>query len=218
MPRNLHVSRAALLLLVLAALVLSGCGTSPRQQADKSPEAAASAPSPPTVTVTRTATPNSPRLSSAGTGHGAEEGLGHEGATVAPSTPKLAAPTYDLSGMDMPGFVTPSHNIGCLFDHYDGAHVRCDRRELDRAPAGKPADCQLDWGHAVELARGGRGRLACVGDTVLELHGQTDGSRVLQYGETARYRGIVCTSRETGLSCTSRAHGFTISRAAIRVF
>jgi hypothetical protein len=125
----------------------------------------------------------------------------------------------DLSGHDLPGFTTPSGNIGCLFDHYRRARVRCDRLQLDGAPPAKPADCDFDWGHSVELTAGSRAALACVSDSVMGLQGETDGTRVLPYGDAVRYRGIVCRSQETGLRCSTRGgHGFDISRAAIRVW
>lgn len=221
MLRNVRAHPRTLVAPLAAALLLLGaCGVNVGTRSDDGSEAK---PSAPTVTVTRTAAPApSPTGESPGA---ADEGSGlDEGAHTAtptpevPSPPRSFRPTYDLSRQDLPGFVTPSGNIGCLFDHYDGPHVRCDRREFDHPPVDKPADCDFDWGHAVELARGRRGSLACVGDTVLGLPGQTDGSRVLQYGETARYRGILCTSRETGLTCRALGHGFIVSRASIRVF
>jgi hypothetical protein len=49
------------------------------------------------------------------------------------------------------------------------------------------------------------------------LQGETDGSRVLPYGDSVTYRGIVCTSTEQGLRCSARGHGFVISRATISV-
>jgi hypothetical protein len=213
--RNLH-RRFTLLPLLAAVVVLGACGVSVGPKSAQTPEAK---PSAPTVTVTRTATPAPTRDHSNGAGHHGDEGLDHAGtATVPPSTPRTAKPTYDLSSMSLPGFTSPSGNIGCLFDDSDGPYVRCDRSQYDWAPGGKPADCHLDWGHAVELIRGHRGEAVCAGDTVMGQKGATDGSRVLQYGETALYRGILCTSQETGVTCAADAHGFAISRAAIRVF
>lgn len=144
--------------------------------------------------------------------------------TPAPITPTKArqpvpkpAPV-DLSGYDMPGFSTPSGNIGCLFDSYNGPHVRCDRLRMDRVPSAKPADCDYDWGHSVELSAGDRAALACTSDSVMGQQGETDGTRALAYGDSVRYRGILCTSTRQGLRCsTSGGHGFLLSRATITV-
>lgn len=141
-----------------------------------------------------------------------------------PITPTKARRTVpkpapvDLSGYDMPGFSTPSGNIGCLFDSYNGPHVRCDRLRMDGVSSAKPADCDFDWGHSVELSAGDRAALACTSDSVMGQQGETDGTRALSYGDSVRYRGIVCTSTRQGLRCsTSGGHGFLLSRATITV-
>jgi hypothetical protein len=133
--------------------------------------------------------------------------------------PRLPKPApVDLSGYDMPGFTTPSGNIGCLFEDLQGAHVRCDRLEHTGELPPKPADCDFDWGHSVELSVGRRAELACTSDSVMGLQGETDGARELPYGDSVRYRGITCTSTETGLRCrTSGGHGFVLARASVRV-
>jgi hypothetical protein len=157
---------------------------------------------------------------------------GQETVTVTASPESDASPTYeveikqlpqrpppvDLSSYDVPGFTTPSGNIGCQFDDYQGAHVRCDRLEMTSVPGGKPADCVFDWGHSVELSVGDRGALACTSDSVMGQQGETDGTQALPYGDSVRYRGIVCTSTKQGLRCSTRGgHGFLLSRATIRV-
>ena len=88
---------------------------------------------------------------------------------------------------------------------------------MDRVPGGKPVDCDFDWGHSVELTAGARGALACTSDSVMGQPGETDGSRAVPYGDSVRYRGIVCTSTKAGLTCISQGHGFQLSRAAITV-
>ncbi len=96
--------------------------------------------------------------------------------------------------------------------------MRCDRLQMDSVPGGKPADCEFDWGHSVELTVGDRGALACTSDSVMGQQGETDGSRALPYGDSVRYRGIVCTSTKQGLRCTTRGgHGFLLSETTIRV-
>lgn len=138
-----------------------------------------------------------------------------------PTKTRAAAPKpapVDLSGYDMPGFSTPSGNIGCLFDSYNGPHVRCDRLRMDGVPSAKPVDCDFDWGHSVELSAGDRAALACTSDSVMGQQGETDGTRALPYGDSVRYRGILCTSTRQGLRCsTSGGHGFLLSRATITV-
>lgn len=135
------------------------------------------------------------------------------------SLPRAArSRALDLSAVDGPGFTTPSGNLGCLFDDHRGAHVRCDRLQMDRVPAGRPAGCDFDWGHSVELYATGPGALACTSDTVMGIGGETDGSRVLPYGDAVRYRGIACLSTERGLLCVNGfGHGFTLARRGISV-
>lgn len=199
------------LVLGLTAACGVSVGTSKDTAAtpDEAPDGAtvtASASPEPGATPTPTATPTAPAQT----------------ATRGPLTPFLPesgkpAPV-DLSDYDMPGFTTPSGNIGCLFDDYNGGHVRCDRLAMDSVPGGKPDDCDFDWGHSVELSAGGRGALACTSDSVMGLPGETDGSRSLPYGDSVYYRGITCTSTTTSLRCrTGGGHGFLLSRAVIRV-
>jgi len=201
--------RPLLTFVTLAGLcVASGCGTDSTQQ----PSSQANVPPSPATTVTVTATPEPSPEPSAETSPATTPKP-----TPKPTTRPKAAPV-DLSRYDLPGFTTPSGNIGCQFDSYQGAHVRCDRLQMDSVPGGKPADCDFDWGHSVELSAGGRGALACTSDSVMGQQGETDGTRALPYGDSVRYRGIVCTSTRQGLRCsTSGGHGFLLSRATIRV-
>ena len=107
-------------------------------------------------------------------------------------------------------FQTPSHGIACALQ---GGTLRCDVRSL-RHPAPRPASCDLDFGDSVLLARHGRARWLCHGDTVLDPR-----ARVLRYGRTWRRGGLTCTSRRTGLTCRNRSgHGFRLSRQAQRRF
>ena len=87
---------------------------------------------------------------------------------------------------------------------------------MDTVPPGKPADCDFDWGHSVELTPGRPGALACTSDSVMGQQGETDGSRTLPYGDSVTYHGILCTSTRQGLRCHASGHGFLISRATIR--
>ncbi len=96
--------------------------------------------------------------------------------------------------------------------------MRCDRLKLQGTPSGRPADCDFDWGHSVEMSTGKRAALACTSDSVMGMQGETDGARSLPYGDSVRYRGIICTSTTQGVRCrTGGGHAFLISRATIRV-
>jgi Family of unknown function (DUF6636) len=197
--------RQLLTLVAIAGLCLTaGCGTDSAQQ----PSSQANVPPSPAATVTVTATPETTPDTTPDT-------------TPAPTLTRTSRPKpapVDLSRYDLPGFTTPTGNIGCQFDDHQGAHVRCDRLQMSSVPGGRPADCDFDWGHSVELSAGGRGALACTSDSVMGQQGETDGTRALPYGDSVRYRGIVCTSTRQGLRCsTSGGHGFLISRETIRV-
>ena len=106
-------------------------------------------------------------------------------------------------------FTMPSGNIGCTMQS-DGGVVRCDIRQRDFAPPAKPADCNLDFGHAVVLGAG----FVCAGDTALI------GAPVLPYGSTIRQGKYECRSDEVGVTCTNLevGHGFLLSAAEYRPF
>jgi hypothetical protein len=193
--------------------LVAGCGADDAQAEPSSPA---------TVTVTAqpttSPTPEAPEPSGPTTDETTDETTATPTPTPAPAPTTPTPEPVDLSAYDLPGFTTPSGNIGCLFDHYRSPHVRCDRLRMDGVPTPVPADCDFDWGHSVELSAGGRAALACTSDSVMGLQGETDGTRVLPYGDSVRYRGIVCTSTRQGLRCqTSGGHGFLLSKATIRV-
>ena len=112
----------------------------------------------------------------------------------------------DLSRYDLPGLTTPSGNIGCLFDDYGGAHVRCDRLEMNGVPVAQACRLRLRLGPFGRAVRRQAARaLACTSDSVMGIQGETDGTRALPYGDSVRYRGIVCTSTKQGLRCKTGA-------------
>ncbi len=213
---------AALLTVWAAALVACGSEVD-RPSADPAPSTAPS----PDPTDERSGSPNTTATEPA-TASATEPATGSASGPTAPLRTDLPesfslssaarSRALDLSAVDGPGFTSPSGNLGCLFDDYRGAHVRCDRLQMDRVPAGKPADCDFDWGHSVELSTTGPGSLACTSDTVMGIPGETDGSRVLPYGDAVRYRGIACLSTERGLLCVNGdGHGFTLARRGVSV-
>ncbi|WP_244521465.1 DUF6636 domain-containing protein [Bradyrhizobium sp. DOA9] len=112
------------------------------------------------------------------------------------------------------GFLTPSKNIACQFFTDNGQGVlRCDIMNMDARPR-RPADCELDWGHAFEMsAKGAAGRI-CAGDTVMDTS-----LPVLAYGEVWQRGGFTCRSEQTGLTCfNAMQRGFSLARGKQEVF
>jgi hypothetical protein len=108
-------------------------------------------------------------------------------------------------------FRSPSGNIGC---YMTTTGVRCDVIEYAYTPSSKPAGCDFAWGPAFRVGLTGKGRFACVSDTV------AGSTRVLRYGKSITIGAFRCTSRATGMTCTDtkNGHGFTVSRLAYRFF
>ncbi len=112
------------------------------------------------------------------------------------------------------GFLTPSKNIACQFFTDNGQGVlRCDIMNMDARPR-RPADCELDYGHAFEMsAKGAAGRI-CAGDTVMD-----PSLPVLVYGEVWQRGGFTCRSEQTGLTCfNAMQRGFSLARGRQGVF
>lgn len=112
------------------------------------------------------------------------------------------------------GFLTPSKNISCQFYTDNGqGMLRCDITNIDSQPR-RPADCELEYGHAFEMsAKGGAGRI-CAGDTIMDPSLPT-----LAYGEVWQRAGFTCRSEQTGLTCfNAMQHGFSLARAEQRLF
>jgi hypothetical protein len=132
-----------------------------------------------------------------------------------------AASLAALLLLALPGFAqeeaafrSPSGNIHCLIIGGDWTTARCDILERTPSFRDRPADCELDWGHAFEVDITGRARLVCAGDTVANPR-----AAVLDYGGALTLGGITCRSEKTGMTCTNRdGHGFSLSRARQRLF
>ena len=108
---------------------------------------------------------------------------------------------------------TPSGNIGCYYQS-SPAYLRCDILSGLKPRPARPASCDLDWGDSLTLAKMGRARLVCHGDTVFD-----PSARVLRYGTTWTRGPYVCTSRTSGLTCENAVgHGFFLSRLSWRRF
>lgn len=111
-------------------------------------------------------------------------------------------------------FRTPSGNIACISDGTGRGYLRCDIASGLKPRPPRPAGCELDWGHGLEIKRTGRSYVLCSGDTALNPQ-----ARVLGYGKTWRGNGFACTSRTTGLTCSNQTgHGFFLSRERYRRF
>ena len=124
----------------------------------------------------------------------------------------LAATTHAQSGPI--GFQSPSKNITCQFFTDDKQNaLRCDIANMETSPK-RPADCELEWGHAFEMNSKGTADRICHGDTVIDKS-----LPVLAYGEVWQRGGFTCRSEQTGLICfNAMQHGFSLSRAEQKVF
>ncbi len=108
------------------------------------------------------------------------------------------------------GFQTPSGNIHCSADDWDGAaELRCDILSNAAVLPARPSDCDLDWGNAfVVSARAGHAIRACVGDTVADPN-----HPVLHYGSKWEQYGFVCSVDTDGVDCSNRhGNGFALSK------
>src|SRR5687768_11650673 len=138
-------------------------------------------------------------------------------ATTAPQPDKPAAdpgpgqkPPPEPAPQELTTFSTPSGNIGCAMDT---AHVRCDIRDRSWEPPPEPADCELDFGHGIELGSDGKPSFVCAGDTTL---GAAD---VLEYGQTSRVGPFRCVSAAAGITCQADdGHGFFLSKQAYELY
>ena len=115
--------------------------------------------------------------------------------------PKIGA----AQAQDRPiGILTPSKNIACQFFTDNGHGVlRCDIMNMDVRPR-RPADCELDWGHAFEMSAKGAASRICAGDTVMD-----PSLPVLAYGEVWQRGGIHVPVGADGIDVLQRdAAGF----------
>jgi hypothetical protein len=123
-----------------------------------------------------------------------------------------AAASTASAASTLPGFRTPSGNIGCYYAPKDqgiSAYLRCDiRTGLKPKPPRPPKCVDLNWGDSYEMPVKGRAVVTCHGDTAIDPT-----ARVLRYGSTWHQGGFTCTSRRTGLKCRNGSgHGFFMSK------
>ena len=127
----------------------------------------------------------------------------------------LLTATLLAQAQDRPtGFQTPSKNIACqVFTDNGQGVLRCDIMAIDTRPR-RPADCDLDYGHAFEMSAKGSASRICAGDTVMD-----PSLPVLAYGEVWQRAGFTCWSEQAGLTCfNAMQRGFSLARARQEVF
>jgi hypothetical protein len=147
-------------------------------------------------------------------------------ASVGQTRTAVATQTLDKSlklapvGIEFTHFASPTGNIECVITSSDGTDavarsVRCDIDERDWSPLPEPADCELDYGHAVVLGPGAPAEFLCAGDTTIGSGGEP-----LPYGGTITIGLIRCESAPSGVSCRDIAsgNGFSMSRQEYRFF
>lgn len=107
------------------------------------------------------------------------------------------------------GFMTPSGNIYCNGQVSGGGVVDCTivSRSGEFAQP-KPASCAGVWGHEFTLEGSGSATMKCGGAPE-----GVDYSDIADYGASADFGDITCTSERAGLSCSNKTgRGFFISR------
>lgn len=110
-------------------------------------------------------------------------------------------------------FRSPTGNIGCVM--LDGT-ARCDILRRVWKPPPRPASCskEVDFGQGLEVGRSRKGTFVCAGDTALDPI-----SSPLRHGEASEEGGFLCASVSQGMFCDAPdGHGFFISRQRYRVF
>jgi hypothetical protein len=120
---------------------------------------------------------------------------------------------------DVDSFKTPSGNIACNggVDYDVPSDIECTIFERSGPPA-MPlhAGCNEALGHQFSMRERGVVKVACGQPG---LRAATSGDNVIQYGETAKFGGIVCRSSKSGLECRNTdGHGFSLSRQRQSVF
>jgi hypothetical protein len=123
----------------------------------------------------------------------------------------VATAAASASASAFVGFVSPSHNIGCVMDK---EAVRCDIREHSWKSPPKPKSCDVDYGGGVAVDKSGRAQFLCAGDTTLES------GPVLAYGDSVSRGRFRCVSKETGMRCVNKrnGHGFFLAKQTYSLF
>lgn len=120
-----------------------------------------------------------------------------------------------VSAQNIVGFQSPSGNIHCQFSEGEkNTVIRCDVMEMI-VTAKRPADCDLEWGRAFEVASNGKsGERICYGDTVMDK-----ALPKLPYDQVWQRAGFTCKSEPSGITCfNAERHGFSVSRGTQTLF
>ena len=125
----------------------------------------------------------------------------------------------------IPGVVTPSGNIRCLFvpsSNGGAANLLCNIHRSDYGTALQnrciSPPIGLDW-HGFRLGKHRRGEVVCTGGILYAVGRQVPHYVPLPYGRTWRRGPFTCTSQVTGLTCRNLdGHGLFISRDAWRAW
>jgi hypothetical protein len=180
--------------LVVAGLMLAGCGSSGTK----------------TVTekvVTVTASSNSSSVPAASTSSTTQAATTSNAST----TSSAAAP---INIVHVTTFESPSRNIGCVV--LDGT-ARCDINHRDWSPPPHPASCpqEVDFGQGLQVHGSAAGGFVCAGDTAMD-----PSAPKLAYGSASVEGPFRCVSATTGMTCTdtTTGHGFFISIQSYRLF
>jgi hypothetical protein len=128
------------------------------------------------------------------------------------SAAAMAVLVSSSAASTLPGFRTPSGNIGCYFaarEQGQPAYLRCDiRTGLKPKPPRPPKCVDLNWGDSYTLFVKGRTVVTCHGDTAIDPK-----APVLRYGTAWKAGGFRCTSKLAGLRCRNQSgHGFFLSK------
>ncbi|BBZ17090.1 hypothetical protein MGAD_14250 [Mycolicibacterium gadium] len=117
----------------------------------------------------------------------------------------------DREVSEFTGFISPTGNVACMIV-MDLA--RCDIIDRDWSPPPRPADCEFDYGHGIEIVAGQPASFVCAGDTVFGA------DEVLPYGDAITAGPLRCESADSGITCrdADTGHGFTIALDAYQLF
>jgi hypothetical protein len=108
------------------------------------------------------------------------------------------------------GFRTPGGGIHCIVER---AEVRCDVLQRMGGAGPRPPGCLTQWGHAFAVARHGRARVLCAGDT---LAGEWP---VLPEGIVWQRLGVFCEWQPPVLRCINQdGHGFRLGGGPVLLF
>ncbi|WP_299774935.1 DUF6636 domain-containing protein [uncultured Tateyamaria sp.] len=118
---------------------------------------------------------------------------------------------------DVWSFETPSENIQCsVGQEVNFSDIYCTIIERGGPLAyPRPSGCTASgWGHIFLMGNRGPVSMDC-----RPLDRNRDAQSQADYGVTATFGGITCTSERTGLTCRNEdGHGFFLSRRSQQVF